>query len=290
MSSFPSVEDLRLVLAIGRTASVGSAARELQVSQPSASQRLARLERRIGVRLFERDTRGARPTAAGTELIAQARHILGHLEGVYDATLAAASADRLVMGTFASLASALFPVLDEHLTGFAVEQRIDHGPQLVEWVAEGTMDAAFIAIADQLTLPPGVTAHTVGYDRLVLFLAAGVEPPRRGKQPLKDRQVAYSTYDMGSEELRSRLIALGAHARRGVTLGTTIAMARRRRHLALLPRSAVADWLLTGERVLPAPFRYRLTLSAVTGRNPPAAVLDVLPRVRRELGLSAVRR
>jgi len=289
MASLPSVDDLLLVLAIGRTASVGSAARELQVSQPSASQRLARLERRIGVRLFERDTRGARPTAAGIELIGQARHILGHLEGVYDATLAAAAAERLVVGTFASLASELFPVLDDHLADFAIEQRVNHGDQLVEWVAEGSMDAAFIAIADQLTLPRGTTARTVGHDQLVLFAAAGVEPPRRGKQPLKDRHVVFSTYDLGGEELRTRLTALGAYARRGVTLGTTLAMARRRHHLALVPRSAVADALLPDEQVLPAPFRYRLTLSVVTGQRPPAPILAVLPRLRRELRLTAAR-
>ena len=49
-------------------------------SQPSASQRLAALERRAGVELFDRDTTGARPTAAGTEMVANAQHVLGHLE------------------------------------------------------------------------------------------------------------------------------------------------------------------------------------------------------------------
>jgi len=93
MASLPSIEDLRLVQAVTRTGAVGTAARELRISQPSASQRLSRLERMCGTKLFERDTRGARPTAAGAELSRRADHILGHLEEVYAATRTAAAGD-----------------------------------------------------------------------------------------------------------------------------------------------------------------------------------------------------
>ena len=290
MSSLPSVDDLRLVLAVGRASSVGAAARELRISQPSASQRLARLERRIGVRLFERDTRGARPTPAGSTLIEQAGHILGHLEGVYDATRAAAAAERLVVGTFPSLAASLFPVLEEVLPGIAIEQHVNHGEHLVHLVAEGTMDAAFIAFAEQVTLPRGTSYHSVGHDKLVLFLPAGVPVPRGTKEPFKDRRVVFTTYDLRSEEVRTRLIGLGAEVRRGATLSTTLAMARRRGDPAVVPRSAVTTGLLPGERVEAAPFRIRLTLSVVTGATPARSILAVLPALRRDLGLSPTRR
>ena len=289
MASLPSTDDLRLIQAIGRTSSVGSAARELRIAQPSASQRLARLERTIGVRLFERDTRGARPTPAGTELIAQARHILRHLEGVYDATLAAASARRLSVGTFPSLAEFLFPVLDEALPDIAIEQRAEHGEQLLEWMAESSMDAVFIAFADQVTLPRGTTSRPVGHDELMLFVPAGVPGPGRGKEPLKGRRVVFTTYDLGGEDLPNRLTAFGAEARRGAGLSTTLAMARRRGDLAVVPRSGVSTGLLAGERVRPAPFRVRLTLSLVTGPHPDPDLLAVLPRLRRELALTQPR-
>ena len=159
MASSPSVEDLRLVQAVVRTGAVGTAARELRISQPSASQRLSRLERMCGTKLFERDTRGARPTPAGAELSRRADHILGHLEEVYDATRTAAAGQRLVIGTFASLAPILFPILDADLPDRDIQQQVDHGHFLVERVAEGTMDAAFVAIADQMTLPRGTTAR-----------------------------------------------------------------------------------------------------------------------------------
>jgi molybdate transport repressor ModE-like protein len=286
MASSPSVEDLRLVLTIRRTGSVGTAARELRISQPSASQRLARLERTCGSRLFERDTRGARPTAAGSELARRAEHILGHLEEVYDATRAAAAGTRLVVGTFASLAPILFPVLDAELPDLDIEQQVDHGQFLVEKVAEGTMDAAFIAIADQMVLPRGTVARPVGRDELVLFVPQGVAMPGKGKQPLRERYLPFSTYDRGTDEIRSRLIALGATARRGVTLGTTVAMARRRSQLALVPRSALSGELRPGEQLIPAPFRYRLTLSLVSTPTPPPRLVALLPHLRRALNLT----
>ncbi|MEU4605391.1 LysR family transcriptional regulator [Kribbella sp. NPDC023972] len=285
MASLPSVEDLRLVQAISRTGAVGTAARELRISQPSASQRLARLERMCGTKLFERDTRGARPTPAGAELGRRADHILGHLEEVYAATREAAAGHRLVIGAFSSIAPILFPILDADLLDLDIQQEVDHGHFLVERIAEGTMDAAFIAIADQMTLPRGTIARLVGRDELVLFVPPGAASPGRGKQPLKDRPIPFSTYDRGAEEIHARLVALGAVPRRGVTLSTTVGMARRRTHLALVPRSALATELRPGERLIPAPFRYRLTLSLVTTPTPPKPLIEYLPSLRATLNL-----
>src|SRR5262245_8627576 len=290
MSSLPSVDDLRLVLTIGPTSSVGAAARELRISQPSASQRLARLERPIGVRLVARHTPGARATAAGTAHPEHDRHLRGHLEGWYGATRAAAAAERLDIGTCSSLAASLFPALEELLPDIAIQQHADHGDQLIPLVAEGTMDAAFVAYADQVMLPRGTSYHPVGHDELVLFLPAGVREPKGTKEPFKDRRVVFTTYDLRSEEVRTRLIGLGAEVRRGATLATTLAMARRRGEPAVVPRSAVTTGLPPGERVEPAPFRIRLTLSAVTGATPPRAILAVLPALRRELALTPTRR
>jgi DNA-binding transcriptional LysR family regulator len=289
MTSLPAVEDLRLVLAVSRTGSVGTAARELRISQPSASQRLARLERQCGVQLFSRDTRGARATPAGVELARQAAHILGHLEDAYDAARAAGASARLIVGTIDSLAAALFPVVDELVPDMEIYQRVDHGQRMIEWVAEGTMDVTFVAIADQLTLPRGAVAHPVGNDELVLFVPEGHRRPSRGRQPLRDRHVVFTTYDLGAEQIRTRLAALGAVPRRSATSQTALAMARRRGHLALVPRSATAGRLFPGERVVPSPFRYRLTLSAVTGPAPDPHIIPTLPHIRRHLSLTPTR-
>ncbi|RNI20344.1 LysR family transcriptional regulator [Flexivirga caeni] len=290
MSALPDVDDLRLVVEIARSGSVGGAARALRVSQPSASSRLARLERRCDATLFERDTTGARPTAAGVELVRQADHILGHLSGAFAAARGAATQRALIIGCFAGLASLLFPALDALLPGTGVEQRLDHGPVLAQWVSEETMDAAFVAIADQVTLPGGVMTHHVGHDPMVLFRASGVAPAGRGRMPLRDRPVIVSTFDLRLDELMQRLSGLGADARPGVTLATAIAMARRRGQLAALPRSAVAADLHADESIDRLPFRMSVQLSMITGRRPDPRLLGMLPGLRRELGLRRDRR
>jgi DNA-binding transcriptional LysR family regulator len=285
MYASPDVEDLRLVVAIGRAGSVGAAARELQVSQPSASQRLSRLERRIRLVLFDRDTQGARPTAAGREMIHQGEHILGHLERVYDVVRTASAERELHIGAFDSIAGALFPALDEALEGVPLRQRVDHGDRLVEWVGEGTMDAAFVCIADQLILPRSVRVHPVGGDTLMLFLPAGVRKPRAGRQPLRGLEVPFITYDFAAAQLHGRLADLGAVPRRGATVGATLGMARRRGQPAVVPRSALAGTPHAGERLVALPFTQRLRLSMVSRVDVDRRLVDVLPRLRDELGL-----
>ncbi|GAA4208976.1 LysR family transcriptional regulator [Actinocatenispora rupis] len=284
MATRPGVDDLQLVAEIARTGSIGAAARALRVSQPAASARLSRLERGVGTRLFERDTTGARPTAAGAELSRQAAHILGHLDRVFADTRTAGAGRPLVVGTFASLAASLFPVLDA-LPDVAVDQRVDHGDLLVEWVAEGTMDAAFVAIADQIALPRGLRAHPVGADELVFLRVPGVPAVRAGRQPLRGRHVVLATYDLRLAEVRRRLERLGADVRLGATLATTLGMARRSGHLAVLPRSAVAADPRPDERIEPLPFRTPLKLSLITPRPGDPRLLAALPDVRDALGL-----
>ncbi len=68
--------DLRLVLAVSRTASLTGAARSLGVNHSTAFRRLAAIEARLGVRLFERLPAGAyAPTAAGVRMAAAAERI-----------------------------------------------------------------------------------------------------------------------------------------------------------------------------------------------------------------------
>jgi DNA-binding transcriptional LysR family regulator len=286
MSTSPSVEDLRLVAAVARTGSVGAAARELRIAQPSASQRLSRLERRVGVPLFTRDPLGARPTVPGREMVSQAEHILGHLDRVYDVVRTSSSDQPVRVGSFDSIADALFPVLDELLADAMLEQRVDHGHRLLEWVSEATMDAAFVCIADQLTPPRGVRVHRVGDDTLVLFLPDGVPKPRGTRQPLRGLSLPYTTYDLGGSALHARLADLGAHPRRGATARATLEMARRRRQPGVLPRSALAGGLMPGERVAALPFTSRLRLSMVTGPDSHRRLTGLLPQVREALGLS----
>jgi DNA-binding transcriptional LysR family regulator len=62
-------DDFRIFLAVVQTGSVNRAAIRLGLSQPTASRRLSRLERRLGVRLFDRDRTGPRLTHHGRRIL-----------------------------------------------------------------------------------------------------------------------------------------------------------------------------------------------------------------------------
>ena len=71
------LQQLLYLVEVERGPTLSAAAERLHVSQPALSQSLAELERRLGVRLYERRGHGRVLTAEGRELTAFARRVLG---------------------------------------------------------------------------------------------------------------------------------------------------------------------------------------------------------------------
>ena len=76
----PSLEDLRFFLALSRSPTLSGAARELHVTAPAVSKRLAQLEARLGVALLNRTTRRTSLTTEGDLFVRHARTVLDSLE------------------------------------------------------------------------------------------------------------------------------------------------------------------------------------------------------------------
>ncbi|QDY79477.1 LysR family transcriptional regulator [Streptomyces qinzhouensis] len=74
------LRDLELLRVTAETGSLTAAAGRLHVSQPALSQRLTRLEDRLGLRLFDRRGRRLVPNAAGHRALAAAHHVLTELQ------------------------------------------------------------------------------------------------------------------------------------------------------------------------------------------------------------------
>ncbi len=68
-------DDLQLVLAVTQAGSLSGAARALRLSHATVFRRLAALEQRLSVTLFERHRHGYTPTLAGEELAASAERV-----------------------------------------------------------------------------------------------------------------------------------------------------------------------------------------------------------------------
>jgi DNA-binding transcriptional LysR family regulator len=71
---------LRYFVAVAEAGTFGRAAQRLHIAQQSLSAQIAALERLVGARLFDRDTRGARLTAAGRSFLPSARDVLARLD------------------------------------------------------------------------------------------------------------------------------------------------------------------------------------------------------------------
>ncbi len=78
------IDDLRCFLAAARQRTFRGAAREVALSPAAFSERVARLEDRLGVPLFARTTRSVALTTAGERLLPHARRLLAELAELPD--------------------------------------------------------------------------------------------------------------------------------------------------------------------------------------------------------------
>ncbi len=76
------IRSLEVLVAVAETGQMRSGAQLLGLSQPSASQHIATLEKAFGERLLDRSTRPARLTHAGLRLHQQAQNVLNALAGL----------------------------------------------------------------------------------------------------------------------------------------------------------------------------------------------------------------
>ncbi|MGI5292547.1 LysR family transcriptional regulator [Nonomuraea polychroma] len=102
---------LAVLVEVGRLGSFSAAAEELSMTQPAVSRQIATLERRTGVRLFERLPRGVRPTDAGRAALEQADEVLRGMR-LFETRMrafATAEAGRVRVSAFPSAATSYLP-------------------------------------------------------------------------------------------------------------------------------------------------------------------------------------
>src|ERR1700722_14912581 len=92
-SHVPGLPALELLLAVARTASLNSAARELGVSQQAVSARVRAIEAQVGVPLISRTARGSPLTAEGAVIAEWGARLLD-VAAQLDAGIAALRTDR----------------------------------------------------------------------------------------------------------------------------------------------------------------------------------------------------
>ncbi|GAA1995726.1 LysR family transcriptional regulator [Catenulispora subtropica] len=160
-------QDLRLLLAVAETGSFTAAAEKLGLTQSAVSHAVGSAERRIGVVLFDRGRRGARPTAAGERAVVHARQILRQYEVLVTESRDAAAGT--VTGTvriaaFRSAAAYLLPPALENLAARfpGVVPKVLIVPELGRGtageVADGRADVGIATLAEDEEPLPGLSA------------------------------------------------------------------------------------------------------------------------------------
>ncbi|MEU1996281.1 LysR family transcriptional regulator [Nocardia gamkensis] len=170
------LQQMRYVLAVAETNSFTRAAERCLVVQSALSHQIARLERELGARLFERTSRRVRLTAAGAAFLPAARQCLDAAERAA-AEVAAAVGEvrgRLAVGLIPTVAAVDIP---EALRDFRqryphvrISLRVGASEELVERVTQGALDVAFLGLPTTAR-PRGVAAHELARDRLVAVVA-----------------------------------------------------------------------------------------------------------------------
>jgi hypothetical protein len=223
-------------------------------------------------------------------MVAAAQRILGDVERVFERSRTAAHSESVSVGTISSLAPLLFPALHVAMPSLRTNQVVGHGRPLVEWVAEGGLDAAFVTIARQIELPKGLTGQVIGLDRIGVLAPASCDLASTERRYLAGRTVITYTTDHSGEDLDRRVVGLGATPFRAATAETAVRLGRLLGHPVVLPRSLLRAYLTDTEREFATPRFGSLQLSLVTRVPTAPHWKQAVPVVRRELSLSTAPR
>ena len=165
------VDDLRVLVLVAEEGSIGKAAGLLGVSQPSASRRIAALERRWRLPLLERSTRGASLTPTGQVVVDWATSLLARIDE-FDRSLEVlrdTHKPTVRAGVSMTIAEHHAPrwvsALNRRHPEITVTLRVHNSTRVAELVQDGAVDVGFV---ESVYVPPTLGRQQIGWDRLVV--------------------------------------------------------------------------------------------------------------------------
>lgn len=255
---------LRTLLAIADTGGFRRAADALHLSQPTVSQHVKLLERRLDQVLFVKDGRGSRFTAAGDRLVHEARQLLQAQEDVLR-RLGVDDVRELTIGSSEHAADHVLPGLLDVLRGaypeVRLQFRLDRSTALADAVERGSLDLAVVLAGED------TEGAEVGSLRLAWVAARGWQAPVPGASvpliafetpcPLRGRAVR-KLFEVGhdvtvvAESTSLEGVLVAARAGLGVALlPFSKALPAGLAEVPELPRMGEIDLRLIARRALP---------------------------------------
>ncbi|CAL9577471.1 HTH-type transcriptional activator CmpR [Streptomyces sp. enrichment culture] len=188
---------MRYVVAVADTGNFTRAAEQCLVVQSALSHQIARLERELGARLFDRTSRRVRITPAGEAFLTAARQCLEAAERA-SANVAAAVGEvrgRLAVGLIPTVAAVDIPgALRDFRRRYPqvrISLRVGASDDLVEQVVQGSIETAFLGLPITAR-PEGVRVRELARDRLVA--AVSPEHPLAGEKSVTLSRLAAEAF------------------------------------------------------------------------------------------------
>jgi DNA-binding transcriptional LysR family regulator len=284
------LQQMRYVIAVAETNSFTRAAERCLVVQSALSHQIARLERELGAKLFERTSRRVRLTPAGAAFLPAARQCLDAAERAA-AEVAAAVGEvrgRLVIGLIPAVTAVDLPgalkSFRQRYPAVRINLRAGSSEDLVEQVRQGAVEVAFLGLPTGAR-PEGVEARELARDRLVAVVAP--DHPLATASSVSLRRLSSEVFVDLPAKTAGRLQSDQAFAAAGLVrevafeVTTAYLIARLVEHglaVAMLPAAYAPQ--LTGVstvEVEDAPARVEYVICNRSGRSPAAnAFLDIV--------------
>ena len=147
-----TLQDLRYVVALADHGHFGRAAAACDIGQPTLSTQIKKLEKQLGVILFERTTQSVSMTAIGAEIAGRARQVLADVEAINSVgqQISGPLTGRFSLGVIPTLGPYLLPWLVPALKKDYPELRLavreDLTAPLLERLSSHRLDAALVAL------------------------------------------------------------------------------------------------------------------------------------------------
>ncbi|MFB7868144.1 LysR substrate-binding domain-containing protein [Streptomyces sp. NPDC056069] len=185
------IRQLKYFVIVAEELHFGRAAQRLHIGQSTVSQQIARLEKDLGVRLFERSSRSVRLSVEGLRVLPLARDVLGAVDALGSQVREMRDTRNpvLSLGSGSGLGrrlDVLLDVLQDFTPGLTVRFENFSRSERVERVRSGKLDGAFLRGAEEMS---GLERIPLWTEELVVALPSGhavAGSPTIGLSDLRD--------------------------------------------------------------------------------------------------------
>ena len=251
---------IRAFLAVAHHGTFTRAASQLGMSQPTLTVQIRQLETALGVRLFDRNNRRVRLTAAGRDLVAPFERLILDVDAIAMRTQDVAAHRRglVTVAALPSIAASLLPramaaLADAH-KGIVVRVRDMTAAGIIEAVKGGEAD---VGLGSVMRPDPELRVRPLFTDRLCAYVPTGHPLARRRQVSLRALTrwpLVLTSRDSSVRQLIDRSVEqhhLPTQVVQEVTyMSTAIGMVNAGLGVGILPESALIPDALHGPRTV----------------------------------------